>query len=190
MKTLLMIFLTACSPSNDKSPNVSDDNDSVSPDTPIPDSDTQDTDDEGEQGTDQDGDGFTVEEGDCNDDNPWTNPARDEEGGDGEDNDCDGRVDEIWTGLTVARQSPNGQHSILTFNTLGQLEDEAVTGEECAPAYITKAHDGGWMATVNGSILGSPPTAIAKIDAGACVWSGVDTTTASISFIISLSITL
>ena len=159
---LMIICMAACSSPAEKTLDTSADTG-----TPIDTEDSgidQETGDTEEEGTDEDGDGFTVEEGDCNDSNPWTNPARDEEGGDGEDNDCDGRIDEIWTGLTVARQAPTGQHSILTFNTLGQIEDEAVTGEDCAPAYIDHAHDGGWIATVNGSILGQPPTAIAKID--------------------------
>ena len=47
-----------------------------------------------ETGTDEDGDGFTVEDGDCDDTSPWINPARDEEPADGVDNDCDGRIDE------------------------------------------------------------------------------------------------
>ena len=33
------------------------------------------------EGTDADGDGFTVEDGDCDDTSPWINPARDEESG-------------------------------------------------------------------------------------------------------------
>src|SRR5688500_9994599 len=61
-----------------------------------------DTDTDEETGTDADGDGFTVEEGDCDDGDPWTNPALDEESGDGKDNDCDGRTDEAWAGLTAA----------------------------------------------------------------------------------------
>ena len=54
-------------------------------------------------GTDEDGDGFTVEDGDCDDTSPWINPARDEETGDGVDNDCDGRIESIfWLSIHCA----------------------------------------------------------------------------------------
>ena len=41
-------------------------------------------------GLDQDGDGFTPEKGDCNDNNPAVNPNASEILGNGEDDDCDG----------------------------------------------------------------------------------------------------
>ena len=53
----------------------------LSTDTAVSDtSDTNDTtEDTSDTGTDNDGDGFTVEDGDCNDEDPWTNPAMEEE---------------------------------------------------------------------------------------------------------------
>jgi len=42
---------------------------------------------------DQDGDGFSVDEGDCDDENPEVNPGQNETCLDGLDNDCDGTTD-------------------------------------------------------------------------------------------------
>lgn len=44
-------------------------------------------------GTDADGDGYTIDEGDCNDNDPDVYPGA-KEVADGKDNDCDGTVDE------------------------------------------------------------------------------------------------
>ena len=118
---------------------------------------------EEEVGTDEDGDGFTVEDGDCDDTDPWTNPARSEEGSDGVDNDCDGMIDEIWSGLTAARQSPNGDHALVQFNTLGQIENEISLSDDCMPAYLDHAQTG-WVASAGGAILGSPPFQVIEID--------------------------
>jgi len=43
---------------------------------------------------DGDGDGFTADEGDCDDDNVWAQPQLPVELCDGVDNDCDEAVDE------------------------------------------------------------------------------------------------
>jgi len=52
-----------------------------------------DDDDDGTPG-DADGDGWTVEDGDCDDSDPQTYPGATENCADGEDGDCDGLVDE------------------------------------------------------------------------------------------------
>ena len=118
--------------------------------------------------TDEDGDGFSVEGGDCDDTDPWTNPLRDEEGSDGVDNDCDGMVDELWDGLTAALQSPNGDHALVHLNPIGNIVSQTELTPECMPAYIAQAEQG-WVASIGGSILGEPPTQIAEITAdGTC----------------------
>ena len=64
-------------------------------DTAEPPSETEPSNEPSEEtGTDEDGDSFTVEDGDCDDSDPWVNPALDEEQGDGKDNDCDGLIDD------------------------------------------------------------------------------------------------
>ena len=162
MRVVWLIALSACAgskpaPAPISEPQPAEPSEPASP-TSEPD---------GPQGTDEDGDGFTVEGGDCDDSDPWTNPARDEEPGDGQDNDCDGRVDEIWAGLTVALQTPTS-NKLLIFNTLGGIESEFNLGPDCAASYLTHSidHDstGGYVATVGGSILGEPPSKIATID--------------------------
>ena len=119
-------------------------------------------------GTDADGDGVTVEDGDCDDDDPWTNPLRDEEGSDGIDNDCDGMVDELWDGLTTVRQSPNGDHALVHIDVIGNIASETYLSEECVPAYLSHAPQG-WVASAGGTILGAPPFQVVEIDeSGVC----------------------
>lgn len=119
-------------------------------------------------GTDVDGDGVTVEDGDCDDEDPWTNPLRDEEGSDGIDNDCDGMVDELWDGLTAIRQSPNGDHALAHIDVIGNITSETYLSEECMPAYLAHAPQG-WVASAGGTILGAPPMQVVEIDeSGTC----------------------
>ena len=106
---------------------------------------TDTTDEPGETGTDDDGDGFTVEDGDCNDADPWTNPAMDEEVGDGIDNDCDGRIDEQWSGVDVSRINPSGRSSIVTVDIIGNITNEVTLSEECIPTYLDHGLQEGWV---------------------------------------------
>lgn len=89
-----------------------------------------------ETGTDQDGDGFTVENGDCDDNDPWTNPARDEENNDNIDNDCDGRTDEKWSGVTVSLRNSGRASSLVVFNQIGNVEDQITLNNDCVPTYL------------------------------------------------------
>jgi hypothetical protein len=107
--------------------------------------DTVDTDDLEDPGQDDDGDGFTVEDGDCDDTDPWTNPAMDEEAGDGIDNDCDGRIDEEWSGVDVSRINPSGRSSIATVDIIGNITNEVTLSEGCVPTYLDHGTNGGWV---------------------------------------------
>jgi hypothetical protein len=85
------------------------------------------------EGTDDDGDGFTVENGDCDDTDWMINPAMDEEPGDGADNDCDGRTDEKWEGVTVAHVNPDGASSIETIDVIGEIQSVVMLDSPCTP---------------------------------------------------------
>jgi hypothetical protein len=100
--------------------------------------DTADTD------GDLDDDGYTPEEGDCDDTDVRVSPARDEIVGDGKDNDCDGRVDEDFAGVSVAWNNGAGESSILKIDLLGRLDSELELSEPCYPTWIGELPDGAW----------------------------------------------
>ena len=104
---------------------------------------------EEEVGTDEDGDGFTVENGDCDDTSPWINPLMKEEIGDNQDNDCDGRVDEKWSGIDVSVYNPSGRSKIQRFNILGDVEMEVDLENECIPTFLDHALEEGWVTARN-----------------------------------------
>ena len=89
----------------------------------------------GDTDADQDDDGFSPEQGDCDDANPRVSPARDEDDSDGADNDCDGKVDENFAGLEVAWVETSGAGHILTFDTIGRLEED-LSIAPCAPYFL------------------------------------------------------
>ncbi len=103
--------------------------------------------DGGETGTDNDGDGYTAEDGDCNDDDFRINPAWPEEEGDGIDNDCDGRIDELWRGFVAATQRAEARSSLVFFDTVGRIEDEVNLGEGVVPWTISEDGRGSWLVT-------------------------------------------
>jgi hypothetical protein len=109
-------------------------------------------------GTDQDGDGFTVEDGDCDDTSPWINPARSEEPGDGVDNDCDGRIDEKWSGVTVSLVKEGQTSSLLTLNQIGNVDSELALSNDCMPTYLD--HD---PSQIGGFVISHANSALAKV---------------------------
>lgn len=96
-------------------------------------------------GTDNDGDGFTVEEGDCDDDNIAVNPAREEDLFDGIDNDCDGRIDEEWTGLAVTEQVMGGSSRIVTYDTITRETGAYTLPEGYVPYDLGEGLNGGFV---------------------------------------------
>ena len=100
-------------------------------------------------GTDMDGDGFSVEEGDCDDDDIWVNPGWPEDVTDAKDNDCDGRIDEKFAGLLVADIDMVGT-SANRFREISAFGDElgdAVIGGDSIPIWMAeKATFNGWYA--------------------------------------------
>jgi Putative metal-binding motif len=102
---------------------------------------------DGSDDGDIDGDGFTVEDGDCDDEDIGANPAREEETGDGVDNDCDGRVDEEWKGMTVAEQRASGRSALVRLDSVGREEEEIILPEDTVPYDIDHGVDGGYVIT-------------------------------------------
>ena len=103
---------------------------------------------DGASGVDNDGDGFSVEDGDCNDDDFRVNPAWPEEPDDGIDNDCDGRIDESWRGFAVATQRGGARSSVLLLDTVGREEAELTLPEGAVPWGLSSAGDGGvWVSS-------------------------------------------
>ncbi len=104
-----------------------------------------DTDTDTDTDADRDGDGFTEAEGDCDDDDIAVNPARDEDPDDGKDNDCDGRVDELWAGLTLARQYVWGPSDIVVMDTVSRITGTVTLDDGYAPTFVEPDPDGGWV---------------------------------------------
>ena len=96
---------------------------------------------------DVDGDGFTEAEGDCDDTDIGVNPARDEDPSDGKDNDCDGRIDEEWSGLVVALQVEGSRSSLALIDTVGRVDEEIVLPADVVPYGVAEGLEGGWVLT-------------------------------------------
>src|SRR5687768_14865806 len=98
MRWLLVLLVACTSPDPGDTDDTSDTDDTG--DTADSDSgDTADTSDT-DTGTDADGDGWSVERGDCNDDEVWVNPGHTDRADD-LDNDCDGLVDERFDAVVA-----------------------------------------------------------------------------------------
>lgn len=98
---------------------------------------------------DVDNDGFTPDDGDCDDNNASVSPVREEDTEDAVDNDCDGRVDEAWSGVTVAWPNGSGASSLLVVDRLGDAE-EIVLDNDCYPTWID-SYEGGWVINNGGT---------------------------------------
>lgn len=97
---------------------------------------------DGASGVDNDGDGFSVEDGDCDDEDFRVNPAWPEEPDDGIDNDCDGRIDESWKGFVVATQRGGARSSLLLLDTVGREESELTLPADVVPWSVSAGGDG------------------------------------------------
>ncbi|MBK7760621.1 MAG: putative metal-binding motif-containing protein [Deltaproteobacteria bacterium] len=110
-------------------------------------------------GTDEDGDGFTVEDGDCDDADVYVNPGWPEneaEGNaaDGKDNDCDGYVDESFRGLVVLQQGDGDDPArIVGVDDFGDtdwevlLDDATLIPYFMAPGLEAAGSSAPWAAT-------------------------------------------
>jgi len=95
-------------------------------------------------GTDEDGDGYTVEEGDCDDTDYQVSPVYPEDPYDEKDNDCDGRIDEVWGGFAYAEQYGLGASSLVVMSSV-DVEDHRLTlPSGVVPWSLTQGGDADW----------------------------------------------
>jgi hypothetical protein len=126
---MLLLAVLACTKSDD-GPTYTDDTADTYVEWP---------DDTGDTGTDNDGDGWSVEEGDCDDDDVYAHPGweeSDQEGNDtdGKDNDCDGYIDETFRGLIVLQQGRweyGSKSQIVKVSPFGEKAAEIVFDDNC-----------------------------------------------------------
>jgi hypothetical protein len=87
--------------------------------------------DEGCLDTDEDHDGYTVGQGDCNDTDPLVNPGAYEVPGNGKDDNCDGRTDEVIDCDCSVTMNPNDTISYLNALELcaTQVDNPALNGD-------------------------------------------------------------
>ena len=149
MRGWLLLWIAGCSGST----AVPTSPDTDGSDTELIDSDpAADSDDTEPQGTDADGDGWTVEDGDCNDSDIWVNPAWDEVAADDKDNNCDGRIDEKLHGVTVVDVSTDGGPARLhAIDSFGAIESSKTLPTPLSAYSMIEASDGdGWVMTEPG----------------------------------------
>ncbi len=137
---LELLLLTGCIETGGVVASKSDTTTTDSTYTPYYTPSTTDTD------GDLDDDGYTPEDGDCDDDNVLVSPAREEDPEDNLDNDCDGRTDEVWAGVTAAMMDTEGVSDLVTLDTLGEELDSVRVGGDCMPNFLA-AYGSGWVAS-------------------------------------------
>lgn len=98
-------------------------------------------------GTDEDGDGFTVEEGDCDDTDHQVSPVYPEDEFDGKDNDCDGRVDEVWGGLAYTEQYGLGESAVVVLSSVGVEDHRLRLPSGVVPWSVSQGGDADWYVT-------------------------------------------
>ena len=85
---------------------------------------------------DNDGDGYTEDEGDCDDSDLEVNPAAGEISGDGIDNDCDGQIDELVPNYVPS----NGLIAFYPFS--GDFEDKSGNEYHLINSNVSFTNDG------------------------------------------------
>ena len=126
---LLLLLLAGCPPKPDTgTPDTFPSDDTGTPDTTLPD-DTG-TPDTGEPpAEDKDGDGWTIDGGDCDDGDPAIHPGAGDRVGDGVDNDCDGFIDE-WASLSEGKDVSGDEahlHLGWSLSVAGDVDGDGVT---------------------------------------------------------------
>ncbi len=145
---LLVLLAVGCTPLDTgfQKPDEDEDTGEADTDTDTDPVDTDDTD------GDLDDDGFTPEEGDCDDDDVRVSPARPEDDGDGKDNDCDGRLDEEWSGFSVGRKDDDGAGSIIVLDTIGRDDATVNLSNGCVPSWLDHYGEG-WVISTGGAAV-------------------------------------
>lgn len=129
---LLAALLSACPGASDSGPERPDDDDDSSL---VDDDDSGEADDDDTaQSRDGDGDGYTENQGDCNDEDPAVHPGVAADGCDGVDNDCDGMVDEDPE--SVVGLPPGDWTSDDAFALLNDDSDEWALGAVLAGSAV------------------------------------------------------
>ncbi|HEY3356530.1 MAG TPA: MopE-related protein [Polyangia bacterium] len=96
--------------------------------------------DEGCLDTDEDQDGYTVGQGDCNDMDPLVNPGAYEVAGNGKDDNCDGKTDEVIDCDCSTTMTPGDVNSYLAALELcaSLVENPALNGDARSRTILTE----------------------------------------------------
>ncbi len=90
--------------------------------------------------------GYASTDDDCDDGDPYVNPGWDEDPEDGKDNDCDGRLDEEWSGVTVAFYDEDGAGSVLEIDSVGRLAAQVqIVDTQVFPLWLDHGLGAPWV---------------------------------------------